>query len=106
MLRDVMREISVPSTANPPLTRPTPSYRLSLDRPFARAYTSYTSPRVSKLCSSFADAQTVLLEPDMALGLFTCDYADRLDLYSSHILMLLRLFVTPYLLAHGPLGPA
>ena len=46
------------------------------------------------------DAQTVLLEPDVALGLFTCDYADRLDLYSSHVLVLMCSFVAPLLVAH------
>ena len=49
--------------------------------------TRYSSSRVSKPFLSLTDGQTVLLEPDVPLGLLTCDYAARLDLYLFHLLM-------------------
>ena len=65
----------------------------SLSSPGSLAYTFYrlrTSCTYSDghfLCTSSTDFQTLLLGLDVALGPPTYDYAARLHLYSSHILI-------------------
>ena len=50
------------------------------------------------------DVQTLLLELDVALGPLTCEYAARLHLCSSHILIPMQLCIAPLPVVHSPLA--
>src|SRR5258706_9563700 len=54
----------------------------------------------SFLCTSSMDVQTLLL----ALGPLTCEYAARLHLCSSHILIPMQLCIAPLPVVHSPLA--
>ena len=54
--------------------------------------------------TSSTDTQALLLGLDVALGPLTCDYAARLHLYSSHVLIPMGLCIAPLPVARGPLA--
>ena len=110
-LRDVMRGTSISPTANPAPIRFRPSCRQSLVRPLARIYNLLPTNEVglfscSWLCISSTDFHTVLLKPDVALGMLTCDHAATL--HCNHLIpnfsvpCITRLPVTDILLDHQP----
>ena len=53
--------------------------------------------------SCFLALVIVGAQPAVAHGLLTCDYAAMLDLYPSHIIMLMCHFIAPLLIARVPL---
>lgn len=106
-LRDVMRTMSAPPTANP---LPRPSYRHSFVRPFAYMYTLLpTNGLYAPSCLLSSTGRS-----DSPLGtscgirfayLLTCGYAAKPNSYSSHVIILTCHWIAPLLVAHGALGP-
>jgi hypothetical protein len=103
-----------PETTTDPRPGSRPTCRHSLVRPFDCVYNLLPTNGLYTLscflalfvCSSLTDVQTVLLEPDVAFGLLTCEYAATLDLYLVHVLMPMYHFIAPLLVAHRPFSPS